>query len=456
MKDDIISDTQKLIRIESIEADKRPLMPFGEKVNDALITTLDIGKRLGFNTKNIDGYMGYIEWGSEKGSGEEIVGVLGHIDVVPEGDGWHHEPYGGEICDGKIYGRGALDDKGPIIASIYAMNALKVSGFKPSKRIRILIGTNEESGCGEIGYYLEREEAVTTGFTPDGYFPVIFAEKGIMIFNITKELKKSEGASLFYIKGGHRPNMVPDYCEAGIKVCDKEAIMRKADAFSKSNNCEIKYEVDADNLIIKSYGISAHGSTPEYGKNAVMQLIKFLQWIEICSGELGEAIAFLSNTIGMETKGETFEVALHDDVSGDLSLNVGTIDMNENMITLSINIRYPVTFKMEDVLQRFNKKIGNTGFEVKGLLNQNPLYYPKDHELIRTLLGVYESIMNEKAEPLAIGGGTYAKEMPGIVAFGPIFPGKPDLDHKADEYIEIEDLMKISNIYAHSLEALAR
>jgi succinyl-diaminopimelate desuccinylase len=452
MKNDIVSDTQELIRIKSIEGEKRPQMPFGDKVNDALITTLDIGSRLGFTTKNIDGYMGYIEWGT----GDEIVGVLGHVDVVPEGDGWHYDPYGGEISEGRIYGRGTLDDKGPIVASIYAMNALKMSGFSPSKRIRILIGTNEESGCGEIEYYLEHEEAVSTGFTPDGYFPVIFAEKGIMIFNITREFSTGKKSSILYIRGGNRPNMVPDFCEAGIKVQDKESIMRKADAFSKSNNCEIKYEINEDTLILKSFGVSAHGSTPEIGKNAIMILLRFLDWVEICDEEVGDAIKFLSENIGMETKGETFNVSLHDDVSGDLSFNVGTIEMNANMMSLALNLRYPVTFKVEDVLTHFNKKLSGTGFEVKGLLNQNPLYFPKDHELVRTLLNVYESETKTKAEPLAIGGGTYAKEMKGIVAFGPIFPGKPDLDHQADEYIELEDMMKITSIYAHALKELSK
>lgn len=451
LKDELLEETQKVIRIKSIEDQARPGMPFGAGVNDALVSTLNLGERLGFKTGNVDGYMGYIDWGA----GDETVGVLGHLDIVPEGDGWRHDPYGGEISDGKLFGRGTLDDKGPIMAAIYGMYALKMSGFEPAKKIRILLGTNEESGCGEIEHYIAKEGKVDIGFTPDGYFPVIFAEKGIMLFNITKEFKDKNDI-LTYIKGGHRPNMVPDYCEAGINIENKEGIMRKADAFSKSNNCEVTYEVKDELLILKSVGISAHGSTPEFGKNAIMQLLSFINSIDILNGEIGETIKFLVESIGMETNGKTFGVYLHDDVSGDMTFNVGTIDMNEHMISLSLNLRYPVTFKLEDVTVPFDNKIINTGFKIQGLINQSPLYFPKDHKLIKALSKVYEDETGQKAEPLAIGGGTYAKEMPNIVAFGPIFPGKPDLDHQANEYIEVEDLMKITKIYAHAIMELAK
>lgn len=451
LKEDLIADTQKILRIKSVQGMERPGMPFGEGVNDSLITMLGIGERMGFKTTNLDGYIGYIEWGK----GKEIVGVLGHLDVVPEGDGWTYPPYAAEIHDDKIYARGALDDKGPIMAALYGMYALKETGFQPEKRVRIILGTNEETGSADVEYYLEKDEKPTIGFTPDAEFPIIYAEKGLAVFNITKKFNNTEECSIKYIKGGQRANMVPDYCEIGIKTEDKEALMRKVDAYSSSHNVNLKYEVKDELLIVKFFGLSAHGSMPELGKNAIMQALGFLHYNNIDSGEVGEAIGFLSENIGLEVRGESFGVCLHDEVSGYLSFNVGTIEMNENMMTLSLNLRYPVTKILEDMMNPFEAKLKPSGFVVEGLVHQAPLYFSKEHKLIKILSKVYEEQTGNKAELLAIGGGTYAKEMPNIVAFGPIFPGKPDLDHQPDEYIEVDDLIKTTQIYAHAIKELA-
>lgn len=451
LKDEIIEQTQKLIRIKSVQGEEKPGMPYGEEINNALLTVLQLGEKLGFRSRNLNGYMGYIEWGE----GEEIVGILAHLDVVPEGDNWDYEPYEGIVENGRLYGRGTLDDKGPAIAALYGMYALKQTGFKPSKRIRLLLGTNEESGCHEVEYYLKHDESPAIGFTPDGYFPVIFAEKGITFFNIVKNFKEKENNNLVYLKGGNRPNMVPDYCEAGIKNVDKEALMRKTDAFAQRGSVNLSYVINEDMLVIKSKGISAHGSTPQFGKNAIMQLINFLNSVEVCSGEVGDAVKFLAAKIGMETNGESIDAYLHDDVSGDLTFNVGTIEMNEDMISIGVNVRYPVTLTLEGFMNPLKASLSEGGFTIEGLMHQQPLYFPKDHKLIKILSGVYEKHTGQQGEPMAIGGGTYAKEMPNIVAFGPIFPGKPDLDHQANEYIEVDDLIKITKIYGDAIKELA-
>ncbi|MBC2581179.1 dipeptidase PepV [Clostridium sp. DJ247] len=451
LKTELIEKTQEIMRIKSVETEERPGMPFGEGINNALISVLKIGENMGFKTKNIDGYMGYIEYGE----GDEIVGILGHLDVVPAGDGWKFDPYGAEIHDNKLYGRGALDDKGPIMACIYGLYALKETGYKSQNRIRILLGTNEESGSRDIEYYLKKEEKPSIGFTPDAYFPVIFAEKGITTFSLAKEFKNIENSPVVYIKGGNKSNMVPDYCEVGLKLEDKEALMRKVDSNAKAHNIDLSYEIKEDLLILKCKGNSAHGSTPEQGKNAVMQTLIFLNWIEIDKGEIGKIIKFLAENIGLETNGKTFGVYLKDEVSGELSFNVGTINMNRDMVSIGMNLRYPVTCILEQMMNPLQDKIKETGFNIEGLMHQPPLYFPKDHELIKTLCQVYEEQTGEKAKPIAMGGGTYAKEMPNIVAFGPIFPGKPDLDHQANEYIEIDDLVKLTKIYGNAIKQLS-
>ncbi|KAA5807505.1 dipeptidase PepV [Thermoanaerobacterium thermosaccharolyticum] len=455
LKDELVRSTQEIIKIKSTEGEPKPGMPYGEGPGKALEKALMIADSLGFKTKNVDGYVGYAEYGE----GDEMVGVLGHLDVVPEGDGWDYPPYGAEIHDGKIYGRGATDDKGPIMASLYALKAIKDSGLKLSKRVRILFGTNEETGSKEIEYYLKHEEAPTIGFTPDANYPVIYAEKGITIFNVVKDFKeKSDELAIKYIKGGNRPNMVPDYCESAIVVKDekrRQSIPDEVKRFREVTGFDIDCGIENDMLVIKSHGESAHGSLPYLGKNAIMQLILFLNVIYQQDDDVKKFIDFFAKNVGLETNGKTFGVNLKDD-TGELSFNVGTINLNEEKGTIGLNIRYPVTFKYEDLMNPFNEKIGEYGMRVENMMHQPPLYFPKDHFLIKTLMKVYEDVTGRKDEPLSIGGGTYAKEMKNMVAFGPIFPGKPDLDHQANEYIEIDDLILNAKIYARAIYELAK
>ncbi|ORX22976.1 dipeptidase PepV [Thermoanaerobacterium sp. PSU-2] len=455
LKDDLVKSTQEIIKIKSTEGDVKPGMPYGEGVAKALELALDIAKSLGFKTKNVDGYVGYAEYGE----GDEMVGVLGHLDVVPEGDGWDYPPYGGEIHDGKIYGRGATDDKGPIMAALYALKAIKDSGLKLNKRVRILFGTNEETGSKEIEHYLKHDESPSIGFTPDANYPVIYAEKGITMFEVVKDFKKkSQDMVIKYIKGGNRPNMVPDYCECGIyvKYEDKrKAIHDEAKRFKDVSGFDLDSEVEGDMLIVKSRGVSAHGSLPHLGKNAIMQLLMFLNVIYQAEDDVKDFIDFFAKNVGLETDGKTFGVYLKDD-TGELSFNVGTINFDEEKGSIGLNIRYPVTYKYEDLMNPFNAKISEHGMRVENMMHQPPLYFPKDHFLIKTLMKVYEDVTGRKDEPLSIGGGTYAKEMKNMVAFGPIFPGKPDLDHQANEYIEIDDLVLNAKIYARAIYELAK
>lgn len=454
MKEDIIKATQELVRIKSVAGERKDGMPFGEGPTKALDYCLELCKQLGFKTVNMDNYIAYAEYGE----GEEYVAVLGHVDVVPEGDGWEYEPYSAEIKDNKIYGRGTMDDKGPIIASIYGLKAIKDINHKLSKKIRIIFGTNEESGSGEeIECYFKTEKPPVSGFTPDAEYPIINGEKGITIFDLVKDLNNNEaGSTIKYIKGGQKANMVPDYCEAGILINDQNIVINLAKEFKDRTGYDIRVEPEDEVVVIKSFGMSAHASLPNLGKNAIMQLLAFLGQIPLGDNDIMNFIRFMNKHIGMEVNGESFGVGLQDEVSGKLSFNVGVISVENNLARMTLNLRYPVTCTYEDMMKGINSTIEGTGIRVENMEHQRPLYFPKDHETIKILSKVYEEQTGEKAELLAIGGGTYAKEMPNIVAFGPIFPGEPDLDHQPNEYIKIEHLIKNSKIYAHAMYELAK
>ncbi|MBK5252895.1 MAG: dipeptidase PepV [Peptostreptococcaceae bacterium] len=454
MKDELISATQKVLKIKSVQDDPKPGMPFGEGVSNTLDAALEISKNLGFKTVNVDGYVGYAEYGQ----GEDYVGILGHLDVVPEGTGWKYPPYAAEIHDGKLYARGSLDDKGPIMASLFGLKAIMDLKLPLTKKVRVIFGTNEETGSAEIAHYLKKEKSPVSGFTPDAEYPIIYAEKGLTIFDIVKELKvKPNGPiSIKYIKGGLRPNMVPDYTEAGILTDDKPALIKSVKEYAKKTGFDLNATDNGKMVILKSVGVGAHGSLPQLGKNAIMQLFDFLGSFKLGKCDIAEFIEFLNKNVGFDVYGAKFGVGLEDKDSGKLSFNVGVIDMNQDKVTMTLNLRYPVTFKLDDMMKPFKERIKGTGITIENLEHQAPLFFPKDNPLIKTLQKVYKEQTGKEPTLLAIGGGTYAKEMDNIVAFGPIFPGEVDLDHQVNEYIEVESLVKNAKIYAHAIYELAK
>ena len=454
MKEDIVKSTQAIVKIKSIESEPKPGMPFGEGVGKSLECALNIAKNLGFHTVNLDGYVGYAEYGQ----GEDYVVALGHLDVVPEGDGWIYPAYGAEIHDGKMYGRGTTDDKGPIMATLYGLKAIKDAKLPLSKRIRVLFGTNEETGSKELEHYLEKEKPPVAGFTPDADYPIINGEKGITIFNIVKDFNnKNQGENLIkYMKGGQAANMVPDYCEAGIVAMDAQNTIKLVETFAKKMGYKISAEAKEDMVIIKSVGESAHGSLPQLGRNGIMQLVAFFGTLELGLNDVSDFIEFLNENIGMEVHGESFGICLEDKDSGKLSFNVGVISMDENSATVTLNLRYPVTNKLEDMMNPFNNRIEGTGIKVEKFVHQEPLYFSPDSPIIKALQKVYTEQTGEEAKLVSIGGGTYAKEMPNTVAFGPMFPGEVDTIHKPNEYITIDNLIKNAKIYAHALYELAK
>lgn len=441
MGPDIIKAVQESIRIDSTAGLPTEKMPFGTGPAVALQHALILAKNLGFRIKNLNNVIGYAEFGK----GDEMIAVLGHLDVVPAIGLWKYPPFGGEVHDGILWGRGALDNKGPIIGALFAMKAIEASGVKLSRRIRVILGTNEESGSKDICYYSKTQEAPVMGFTPDASYPVIFVEKGILTLSLSKNLGQSNGSiKLKSLSGGTAANIVPDTAEA-IVVYSDEATK--------------KYE---------GFGKASHGSTPEMGKNAITNLLKQLGALDFCQ-DLKEFISFLIARIGEETDGLSMGIQMQDDKSGCLTLNLATIsfhmDHEDNSlleaipaqeINAIVNIRYPVTRNADEILQIITHYASEYGIEAAIISHKEPLYIKEDSELIKKLQSVYAQTTGEKAELLAIGGGTYAKAMRNIVAFGPIFPGQEDVTHQANEHISIENLMKNIKIMAAAMFTLAQ
>lgn len=449
LREEIIGAVADSVKFRSVQGEPAPGAPFGVEVGKALEHALSLSAKLGFRTVNLDGYVGYAEYGE----GDDYVGVLGHLDVVPEGSGWKYPPYGAEIHDGKMYGRGVIDDKGPIFAALYALKAIKDLGLPLSKKVRVIFGTNEESGFKDAQYYVEREKPPVAGFTPDGSFPVIHAEKGAFNFSVIGKLAGAAG--LKALKGGERANMVADYCEAVLAAADSGEVVKACADFAREKGFELSARVEGGDVRIESRGVSAHGSTPELGVNAISNLFAFLGSRNI-GGDGGKYIAAVNKCIGHETDGRSLGIAFADAPSGKLSNNVGTVELKDGVITMVCNVRFPVTYKFEQIFEPLKKTLTELGLEVSCPRHSMPLYFPKDHPLIQTLHRVFREQSGLPGEPIAIGGGTYAKNIANIVAFGPEFPGKSNHLHEPNEFIDVEDLMLCARIYSHAIYELAK
>lgn len=458
-KEALLSDLQGLLRIKSVldEEHATKEAPLGPGVKEALDYMLELGSKDGFAGKNVGNLAGHLEMGE----GNELVGILCHVDVVPEGDGWSSDPYGAEIKDGKIYARGASDDKGPTMAAYYAMKIVKELGLPLNKRVRMIIGTDEESNWRCVDHYFEKEEMPDMGFAPDADFPIIHAEKGIADFDLVQ--KPEAGAKnlnarirLLSFESGRRYNMVPDYAKAVLDVAqDQTEIYQLFNDYKRNHSLEGSYYVESGYLIMEMKGKSAHAMEPDNGVNAGLELASFLA--EIGLDEKGKAFAETAGRLFHDdSRGRSLGVAFSDDITGDLTVNVGKLEFSEqDGGRFGINLRYPVTFDMEKGLAEISEKAAESGFKVEMFKDSKPHHVDKDAPLIKTLQKVYEEQTGDKAELLSIGGGTYARSLDSGVAFGALFPGREDVMHQKDEYMHIEDILRATAIYAQAIYELA-
>jgi succinyl-diaminopimelate desuccinylase len=310
--------------------------------------------------------------------------------------------------------------------------------------------------------YFLSEEMPSCGFSPDADFPIINSEMGITIFKINKKFRQVEssdgGIMIKSIKGGNRPNMVPDNCECELDI-QKNSIAAIENALStlkQKQDAKIELVIEDKKCIVKSYGVSAHGSTPEKGINAISQLVSFLSMLPLCTDEKTEFVRFMNDSIGMETDGTSFGLFMEDEVSGKLVFNLGVFELNEEHAEATINIRYPVTKTRDDVYGIIDRRIADAGLEYQEIAGKAPLYVPADNFLVKKLSEVYERVTGEKTKLISIGGGTYSRAIKNAVAFGPLFPGRPELAHQKDEYIDVDDLIKCTKIYAEAICELVK
>lgn len=423
--EEAVKSALALIGKNSVQSAPCAESPFGRGVAQCLAAVAEDARAHGFTVGEGDGY--YV-W-AEIGQGD-LFGILGHVDTVPIGEGWTAEPLG-EIKDGVMYGRGVLDDKGPMILALYAVYSLIDEGRKPKRRIRFIFGGNEESGWKCIERYLQKEEIPPEGISPDADFPVINCEKGVAHI----ELKLKKPADLLSMRGGDRANVVMPLCKASIDGSYPDAAqVRGVTAEEKDGVTELT-----------AIGKAAHGSTPREGDNAAW---KILQWLALNVG--GEYVGL--RDMLCDDNGKGLGIDCRDEKSGALTCNIGIIDTDSEKITLTLDIRHPVSVPRSDIEAKLKTACGAVGAETVAF--HDPLYVPQDDELVRGLLSAYNKCTGEHASPISVGGATYARALPKAVAFGPIFPRQANTIHMPDERASLTDLRKTFDIYRAAFAAL--
>ena len=454
LRDELIADIQAWVAVPSIQSAPLPGKPFGENNAKMLDLALDTAGRLGFETRNADYYAGDVTMGS----GEQTLGILAHLDVVPAGEGWQHEPFGGQVENGHIYGRGTIDDKGPALCALYAMRAVQDCGIPMKDSVRLILGCDEETGMSDMQYYASKYPMPDYGFSPDANFPLINIEKGGVNAELLFSAEGEDNAEIpiYELYAGERPNVVPARAHAviGSSRAGIAFIQAKINQIAQSMNQKISvFDLGDGRAEICAEGVLSHGSLPELGVNAASVLMLALDRLGAGKAIL-PALKMMNERIGMEPDGASLGIKCEDALSHNLSCNLGVLRWDGSNFCATLDIRYPLCTNEVEILGNITKAVSPYGASVRLISTHTPLHVPADHKVVRGLLKVYNEVTGENAKPLAIGGGTYSRMMPNTVAFGMVFPDEEDRCHIAEEYVDIEHMMRAVKIYARAIAEL--
>lgn len=452
-KDQMLDTLRELIAIPSVKSDPIPNQPYGREIFNALLYILDTAENLGLESVNLFGHMGYVTYGS----GDETLGILTHIDVVPAGEGWSSDPFTAQIRDGRVYGRGALDNKGAAVAALYALYALKEDCVSLGKEVRVVFGCDEESGWSDMDYYKENYPEFDYAFSPDAYFPIINREKGLLHIRMDHDIHPAAGggANIIELDSGTRANIVPNRATCLLDNANSGEVEVKALEYREDYAVDVEVLCENGKVRVNVCGVAAHGSHPEQGVNALTHLINFLCNIGLSDGGAEMFVKKLGWLIGLETDGQSLGVAAGDAMSGDLTVNLGVMHLTQDGIHAIADFRLPVSVDMDDLYTQVCNKVGKYAITCEMGQHQPSHYVPEESEIVVALKDVYEECFGEPAECVCCSGATYARAFKNSVAFGPVPKERANVEHGPDEYIEIDDIIKLSEVIASAILRIA-
>lgn len=457
----LVATTRDLLRIDTVSAAPAgPGAPFGPGLRRALDLYLDLGRSWGLATRDVDGYAGHVEYGA----GDEIMGVLGHLDVVPPGACWSLPPFGAVVSNGAIYARGAMDDKGPCMAALWALYAVREAGLPLRRRVRVIVGTDEELSCRCLARYFQREPRPTLGFSPDAAFPLVSMEKGVLVFTLYARPQQAPGdgaARIVALRGGERPNVVPSQAECLLATRAGQAgeVVARVRAYATTHGAGLHAAVAEENRVgVWAEGAAAPASRPQARHNAIGQLLLALDRLDLAGGRAGVLVRALARLVGTQSDGAGLGLARRDDGWGPLTVNLGLIGGDEDGAQATFDMRYPVSYTAAELEAGLRAALAGSGVSLSAVREADlpPHQVAADGELVRTLRAVYRAAVGDDDTPLAGHGATYARLAGNVVAFGPLLPGRPALAHQPDEHMRLDDLLLLTRIYARAIYALAR
>lgn len=443
-KELIIKKTQELIQIPSVldESSSSEDAPFGIKIKEALDYMMNLAKEDGFETALDGGYAGHVNYGNKNG---KIIGVLCHLDVVPEGTDWLYPPYAALIIDGKMYGRGTTDDKGPTMAAYFALKFIKDAGIKLKNQIRIIFGTDEETGWRGIAHYLQNFPMPDMGFAPDASFPLIYGEKGRMSYDLTLNSWDDEDI-LVSITGGERYNVVLEE----VKAIVKKDLTKEFETYAKDNNLEYNVEV-IDNLYhLTLKGKAAHAMEPHKGVNAGTHMCNFLK-----DYSNNQMVKYVANKHHLSHVCEKLGLDYEDYEMGPITCNIGIMNINKEATRVTLDLRYPVRYDTDNFNKKLEEITSKFNISITDKTNKTPHYVSPEDDLVKLLYQAYVKNTNDSVnKPFTIGGGTYASILERAVAFGMMMPDEEELCHQRNEYLNLDTLFKGILIYIDAMLAL--
>lgn len=440
LSEEMVANLGRLVAIDSQLGTPEEGKPFGEGPAKALSVGLQIAEEMGFRTVNLDNYCGY----AEMGEGNEIVGIAGHLDIVPVGGDWSYNPFELTRKGDYVYGRGTTDDKGPVMEALYAMKLLRDSGVKLNKRVRLIMGCNEETGSRCMQHYNEVAEELSCGFTPDASFPCIHGEKGHMGMTVY-----SKNTKIIAMNGGFVSNAVCDNCTAVIPA--EDGLKEKLEAaFANTKLQEYKVTEGNGEIHIEAKGVPAHASTPTLGVNAAGVTFECLEK----AGFEDDFVTFYNTHLGTSCDGAGIGLKFAD-AYGDLTFCNGIVKTEDGVISCTIDIRVPVTLKEEELRSMCEGKLEDENGRIEIRSVGESLFFPADSPLVTALYKAYVDVTGDtENKPMVIGGGTYAKSLKNIIAFGPEMPGIDYRIHSADEYILVSGMEESVLIYMEAIKNL--
>lgn len=444
LRESLIDILRRWIAVPSIKGEPAPGAPYGLEVRRALDAALADAGKLGFAVRDIDGHAGDVRMGPLD---QDPLGILVHLDVVPVGAGWQMAPFGGVLEGDRLYGRGASDDKGPAVAALLAMYAVKQTGIPLSREVRLILGCDEETGMDDMKYYAAQGLMPKTGFSPDASFPVINTEKGLLHLEL-RAPASTDGLPVKSIDVGERPNVVPGLATA--LVYGDGALCAKVNKLAGDMHLQVEAEIAGDSLVkLTSTGIGGHAAYPESARNANGQLLLMLRALGVTG-----VLKTLADCVGMEYDGSSLGARCSDELSGPLTCNLGILRYGQDGCFATLDIRYPVLAYHERIVRSVRAALG-AEIQVEVAAHKEPHHVPPNSPLVTALLDAYHEETGRDRECIATGGGTYARCLGEGVAFGSAFPEDEELAHQAGEYASIDGLMMNIRIFANAIVKLA-